>query len=324
MTRRTARALAALTLAALVVVPLVGAAVAPAGGHGNHVTARSQVSPDGSVVVESLFVLDGGYLVLHEGNQRGDPVGHVRLDQGGHRGVTVRTDEEWWASQDGVVPLVAVLHRDAEPGDEFDPEVDTPVSAFGSVASSSFAVEKGDAAVNLVATKFSGHAVDDSVTVPRVALGEDGYLVVRTEDDGGPGEVVGHAAVEAGNHSDVAVPVDREALGSDGDTVYLWVSVVRDDGDGSYDEGDEPVTVGDDPVRSRIQATLGADGGESTVGVNTPTATTGDATSDERTNDSGDAGGDGSGGGGTSTPAVGVLGTLVAVLAAVVLGVRRR
>jgi hypothetical protein len=326
MTRRIPRALVALALAALLVAPLLGTAVGPAAGHGNHVTARPQISPDGSVVVESLFVLDGGYLVLHEGSQRGDPVGHVRLDQGGHRGVTVQVEEDWWASQDETVPLVAVLHRDAERGDDFDPEVDTPVSAFGSVASSSFTVGKGDAPVNLVATKFSGHGVDDAVTVPRVELDGDGYVVVRAEEDGGPGEIVGHAAVEAGNHSDVEVPVDSDALGSDGETVYLWVSVVRDDGDGSYGEADEPVVVGGDPVQSRIQGTLGGDGGELTVGVNTPTDTTsGDAT-DGGTTDSeanGPATTD-SGGEGTSMPAVGVLGTVAAVLAGVILGVRRQ
>lgn len=326
MTRRTARAVAALTLAALLVAPLLGAAVGPVGGHGNHVTARSQVSADGSVVVESLFVLDGGYLVLHEGSQRGDPVGHVRLDQGGHRGVTVQTDEDWWASQEGAAPLVAVLHRDAEGGDDFDPSVDTPVSAFGSVASSSFTVGKGDAPVNLVATKFSGHGVEDAVTVPRVELDRDGYVVVRAEADGGPGEVVGHSAVAAGNHSDVEVPVDADALGEDGETVYLWVSLVRDDGDGAYGEGDEPVVVGDDPVRSRIQATLGGGNGSLDVGVNTPTATTDStdgAATDSTANGSDDADGDDSDEG-TSMPAVGVVGTVAAVLAAVALGVRRR
>lgn len=327
MTRGVPRALAALALAALLVAPLLGAAVGPAGGHGNHVTVRPQVSPDGSVVVESLFVLDGGYLVLHAGSQRGDPVGHVRLDQGGHRGVTVQVDEDWWASQGETVPLVAVLHRDAERGDEFDPEVDTPLSAFGSVASSSFQVGKGDAPVTLVATKFSGHGVDDAVTVPRVALDEDGYVVVRTEEDGGPGEVVGHAAVEAGDHSDVDVPVDRDALGSDGETVSLWVSVVRDDGDGAYGEEDEPVTVGGDPVQSRIQATLGGDGEDLSVGVNTPSETTasdgatGGEASDGGTNDSATTD---SGGEGTSMPGVGVLGAVAALLAAVILGVRRR
>jgi hypothetical protein len=321
----------------LAVSPLLGFGAAPADAHGTHITAGPQVSADGTVVVEEAFLLERGYLVIHEndGGEPGEIIGHTALGEGYHRGVTVSLDESWWADAAETESVVAVLHRDDESGDEFEPEVDTPLSSFGSVAGAEFAVRNGDSPVNVIASSFSGHPVQDTVTVPRTRLADEGYLVVRANDDGEPGEVVGHQSLEAGTHESATVPVDRDALPTNGTNVYLWVTVYRDDGDGAFDaENDDPVTVAESPVQSRIVAVLNATEEDMSVGVNTPESTTTDpATSEDTTSPSdgeidGTTGGsetdDATGGNETGMPAVGVVGTLVAVLAGILLAVRRR
>ncbi|WP_135534449.1 DUF7282 domain-containing protein [Halostella pelagica] len=323
--RRSAVVVVALML---VVAPLLGIGSAPADAHGNHVTAGSQVAADGTVVVEELFILENGYLVIHERDD-GDPgkiLGHVAIESGYHRGVSVSLDESWWDTAADNESLVAVLHRDAEGGDEFDPDADTPVSAFGSLAGAEFDVREGDKPVSVVATSFEGHAVEDSVTVPRVQLADDGYLVVRANEEGEPGEVIGRERLEGGTHENTTVPVDREMLTGNDSTVYLWVSVYNDDGDGAFDaERDDPVTVAGSPVQSRIVAQLNATESDMSVGVNTPEpTTTGAATSHDTTGASDDANDGTSGGEETDTPAVGVVGTVVAVLLGLLLAGRRR
>jgi hypothetical protein len=313
----------------LAVSPVLLLGSAPADAHGAHVTAGSQVSADGTVVVEELFLLERGYLVVHEndGGEPGEILGHVAVEEGYHRGVTVSLDESWWADAADNESGVANLPPHAESGDEFDPAVDTPLSSFGEVAGSEFSVRRGDRPVSVVASSFSGHPVEESVTVPSARLADDGYLVVRTDDGGEPGEVVGRQSLAAGTHENVTVPVDRRALPANGTNAYLWVTVYRDDGDGAFDaEDDGPVTVAGSPVQSRIVAVLNATEGEMSVGANTSEPTTTDpATGADTTTAQSDSEPAGTTGGDeTGMPAVGVVGTLVAVLSGVLLAVRRR
>lgn len=322
------RRAAAALLAVAVVAPLVGPAVAPAGGHGNHLTARAQVSGDGSVVVEQLFLLERGYLAIHESDdgEPGEVVGHVGLESGYHRDVPVRVEDAWWGSASGNESLVAVLHDDAEAGDEFDAEADAPLYSLGSLAADEFPVREGDGSVNVVAMSFSGHTVADSLTVPNARLAADGHLVVRAseEETGDPGEVVGSTSLGPGTHENVTVPIDRESLPGNDTRVSLWVSVYRDDGDGSFDLArDDPVRVDGTPVQSRVSATLGedGDGGGLDVGVNTATPDAGTtAGADDPTASTTSESSDGD----TSMPAVGVVGTLLAVAAGALLAARRR
>jgi len=323
------RRVAAALFVVVLVLPLVGPAVAPAGSHGNHLTARAQVSGDGSVVVEQLFLLERGYLAIHEsdGGDPGEVVGHVGLASGYHRNVAVDVDRSWWESTSGNGSLVAVLHDDAEAGDEFDPETDSTLFSLGTVAADEFAVRQGTGSVNVVAMSLTGRTVGDSLTVPSTRLAEDGHLVVRRSDGetGDPAEVVGTTSLAAGTHENVTVPVNRSRLPGNDTRVSLWVTAYRDDGDGEFDrESDDPVLVGGTPVQSRVSATVveaGADGGSGglDVDVNTATPTTA-ATSTGRTATTTTASGDED----TSMPAVGVVGTLAAVAAGALLAARRR
>ncbi|WP_119071115.1 DUF7282 domain-containing protein [Rubrobacter indicoceani] len=107
------------------------------------------------------------------------------------------------------------------------------------------AAETGSGAVSADLAQvpdIEGEATDGTtVTVPSVALsGGEGWLAVREDDDGEPGEVIGFAPLSSGENEDVNVSLDSPVSGSG----ELYVSVHRDDpADGafSFPEGDPTV-----------------------------------------------------------------------------------
>lgn len=82
---------------------------------------------------------------------------------------------------------------------------------------------------------------DGAVVVDAVALNQEGYVVVRTDDGGRPGEPIGSVPLEPGIHEDVTVPL-TEPL-PDGRTP-LWAAVHTDDGDGTFEPDDDPAVQG--------------------------------------------------------------------------------
>lgn len=82
-----------------------------------------------------------------------------------------------------------------------------------------------------------------TVSVPKVEiLGSSGYVIIHV-DDGGPEEVVGHAAIPAGESTDVVVTLDKRVR-----TGALWAMVHRDAGTVGTFEWPGP----DGPVRPMV------------------------------------------------------------------------
>jgi len=224
-------------------------AVPATGLHGNHVSADAQVVADGTVVVESLFLIEGGFLVIRadDGGNLGDPIGAVYVESGFSKSVTVETNASFWADRDGPVTVHAALH--ADDGDrEFeyreDDLLDSPATGR---ATSAFTVQRGEAPAYVSARTFSGQRIaEPRATVSRVALPEDGSVVVHDATaELGVGDRLGSRDLSAGAHENVSVPLESgylESLSYDEPT-RLWVTVHAD--------GD-PVTVGDHPVRTLI------------------------------------------------------------------------
>lgn len=90
---------------------------------------------------------------------------------------------------------------------------------------------------------------DGRVVVGPAFLVTDGYVVLRADDGGEPGEVLGHAAVDAGPHRRVEVAMDDARWSRFRGTATLWATIHTDDGDGSFDPGDDGLapTVGGVP-----------------------------------------------------------------------------
>jgi hypothetical protein len=273
MTRRLA------LVGCLLVLGTVAAGVAVA--HGNHATARPQVSANGTVVVEQAFLSTSGHLVLHadDGGQPGRVIGHRPLDRGRYTDLQVAIDRTVWRNVSDTTTVWATVHEDDGDG-EFEPGDDSLLFWFGEPAGSRISLRKGDAPVVVVA---GGSASTDTRSVPvqRVALASRGHVVVhgttgtRTDasndsETGTLGRPLGHRTLSAGTHSDVTVPVEVPA--DAGRALSVQVVVHTDDGDGTFDADDEPVLVGGDPVASSYTLELN-DSDQSTPGINTPSPT---------------------------------------------------
>lgn len=259
MIRRRATAWVAL---GLVVAALVAG---PASGHANHVTVDAQVTAGGSVLVETVFAAEEGWLAVHADDE-GDPgavLGARQVESGFRTDVRVEMDDGAASNRTAWV----VLHGSDGDG-SFDPEEDEPLESFGSAVVERFELAVGDRPAVVTAREFRPQeARDGTVVVRRVAMPSDGHLAVHA-DAVGPGDVVGSRALAAGTHENVTVPVNDSFLAGE-ETVTAWAVLHADDGDGTLDAEDAPLRVENEFVGTRF----GVRGGP-TGATGTPTAAT--------------------------------------------------
>ena len=240
-------------LALLLSLALVSSMVAtPVAAHGSHVRADPQVSDDGTIVVESMFSVNGGYLVVHQdqGDQPGRPVGVADIDSGARSNFEIQIDQQYWDEHDGDRTYWIVLHRDQNPDDgEFDPMVDSAVTGLhGSYVAARIPVGKSaDGPARVLAAEYNGQRADSpSVTLSRVQLNQPGYVVLQRVQSGAPAEVVGTRSLDAGTYDDLSVDIDGslfESMSVDG-TQSLAATLHTADGDGSFDADDDTVVGG--------------------------------------------------------------------------------
>lgn len=238
-------------ISAALALALAGAAL-PVAGHGNHLSADSQVSTDGTLVVESVLPTDEAWIVVRadDEGEPGEVLGHapVDADEGLRTDVPVDIDDGTWGNWSGARAVWTVLHTENGDG-EFDPEDDEMSESFGEPAGDRILVRKGDAPAYVTAEEFSPQPSDDGTVVVRAAaLPEDGYVVVRDGTGDGPGDVVGSTALASGVHDNVTVELDATYFGDRAGTFTLWAVGYTDDGSGQYDDADDPVRVGEAPV----------------------------------------------------------------------------
>jgi hypothetical protein len=264
----------ALLLTLAVVLSLVAVA-GSVGTHGNHVEADSQHSADGTVVVEAVRPLLDGFVVLHRDDNGtiGDPIGHRRVDvdDGYQSGFEVEVDDDVWADWNGNQTVWVVFHENT--GDpSFSPEEDPIVTTFGSVPGRSIPVRKADHEASVVAERSSPQAsTGESVTVSRAAIGQDGFLVVRT-DSGSESEVVGVKPLSKGVHENVTVDVNASVFATNRTVVGLHAQLYADDGDGTFTDEDRPIRAGDDVVGSLFLVRHVEANATTTRAVKTPTS----------------------------------------------------
>jgi len=240
--------------------------------HGNHVAVDPQVSADGTVVAETVATLASGFLVLKadDDGRPGEPVGHTYLDGVGFRtDVSVALDA---AAGTDHRRLWAVVHFDDGDG-EFDPAADPSGADRNPAARQSFALGDGDRPVHVLARESDPLATDEgALTVRRVSLARDGYLVAHPIDGD---RVVGRQSLSAGRHDGVRLALDESFLDASDSRFRVRLVAYRDDGDGEFDADDSPVRVGDavvgtDVVVDRERDPAATDDGPSIL---TPTPT---------------------------------------------------
>lgn len=325
-----------------VVLALAGAAL-PVAAHGNHLSADSQVSADGTLIVESVLPIGEAWIVVRadDDGSPGEVLGYAPVDDedGLRTDVPVDIDDEHWADWSDTRTVWIVLHDENGDG-EFDPADDELSESFGEPAGDRLRVRKGDAPAYVTAEEFSPQPSDDGTVVVRsAALPEDGYVVVHDAGDEGPGDVVGSTALASGIHDNVTVELDGEYFGNRDGTFTLWAVVYTDDGSSQFDDADGPVRVGEDSLATAFGVERTA---QQSPTPGTVTATgdgEGDQDDDGDGHDDGHDGGDGHGDhehdDGTATdgddgevigdgPGFGLAGAAVAILATALAARSRR
>ncbi len=269
----------------LALVVLLAAGPAPASAHTNHAAVDSQLSADGTLLVESAFLAEAGFVVVHavaEDGSPGKPLGsrYIPRQAGFRTAVTVEMDPMAWRDTDGPREVWVVVHDDSDGDGTFDPGTDNALSLFGRIAGERATVARGEAPAYVAAEQFAPPVAEGSVSVVTVALPADGYLVLRQNGSDGPGAVVGHVALSAGIHENVTVPLDDQIPGENG-TARLYARLYTDDGDGEFDpNADRLVRAGEEPVGTEFTVETAA-GTTTTDGsavntapaVNTPSPT---------------------------------------------------
>ncbi len=148
-------------------------------------------------------------------------------------GVTVRTDGTRQVTYNGM-PLYYWV-GDSEPGDTNGQGVGDVwfvVNPEPTPAGLQPSVEVADQPVT-----------DGTVTISTVVSAEPGWLVIHAESDGGPGPVVGYAAVNPGTNSAVVVEIDAPAATS---TLLAMLHVDRGSvGTYEFPGDDGPARTGD-------------------------------------------------------------------------------
>jgi hypothetical protein len=104
---------------------------------------------------------------------------------------------------------------------------------------------------------------NDTVVVAKVVSNGPGWIVIHADNNGSPGQVLGHAPVADGENTNVVVDIAQE-----GRTEKLWAMLHADTGTvGTYEfpGGDPPVTVDGNIVMASFQATAMAQAAQATV-----------------------------------------------------------
>ena len=97
-------------------------------------------------------------------------------------------------------------------------------------------------------------ATDGTVTIDQIHANDPSWIVIHADNEGGPGAVIGNAAVSVGDNSDVVVEIDLSMA-----TPILFAMLHQDTGIvGEYEfPGDDaPVKVGDGIVNVPFSAEM--------------------------------------------------------------------
>lgn len=230
----------------------------PVAGHGNYVSTDHQVTDDGTVRIELVVTVTDAVAVLrtNDGGEPGAVIGHRVIGDGFvHPDLEIQIDESHWEPMSGNTTVWVVLHRND--GDEsFDPDEDPALETpEGDIVATQFTVRRSQAGkVNIqVETDHAEETNTSTVTVRRVELATPGYLVVRANEHGTPGRVIGHTPLDAGVHRDITIAYNESYYRHQPEQFSLWIGVHRNDGDESFDPTDDsPILVDGKPIVSQV------------------------------------------------------------------------
>ena len=195
---------------------------------------------NGQIVVERAVSNGPGWLVVHYDNdgELGLIIGFTPLVDGVNEDVVVPLVETAVTPQ-----LHIMLHEDDDPVGEFDfPGGDPQHMYNGRVMDPiTFRINPGNALFTEDQMLQPGDDGNTAVvTIPLVLADIDTWVVLRRDDNGAPGDIIGHVWVPAGVNRDILIKVDPEQV-----TDKLYAVLHHDaDSDQNFDYpegGDQPL-----------------------------------------------------------------------------------
>jgi len=234
-----------------------GIIVAPEFGVEVIVTEDQFVSDDNTVTIPSVTTQQDGWVAIHTDadGAPGPVIGAAQVAAGTTSDVVVELEG------DATDTLWPMLHLDTGEAGVYEfgtvEGADAPVIIDGEVAVTPFSTVPSMRVDNQLVRAADGNEIDGPATVfaESVLAEEDGFLVIHTEADGGPGPVIGFAPVSAGLNTDVEVEVDASMV-----TPRLWPMLHLDTGEegvyefGTVEGADVPVRVNDSVLTFPINA----------------------------------------------------------------------
>ncbi len=245
----------------------------PASAAGIPISVRSQDVSSGQVYVDSVTAPQDGWLLIRkdENGAPGGVLGFAPLHQGLNTAITVaiRTSSKnssdlltstLWAS---VAADPYAMSPFATLPDGIESESSLGYVAFGSTAApaapSQAPAARASSASATSANKIAVGAqdtVNGSVFVDSVTAAQDGWLLIRRDENGAPGGVLGFAAVHQGLNMGMIVDIrSTKKNGEDAITPTLWATLVADS------NANSPFATPDDGVLdlgSQAMATFGS------------------------------------------------------------------
>jgi PGF-CTERM protein len=219
----------------------------------------AQSSGGHSVVVDSAFLPDGGFVVMHDsrladGRAVESVVGSsAYLEPGLHRNVAVTLE----SPLNGSDTLTAMTHRDTNGNELYEfPDADGPYTADGGPV-----VDSGEVTVSASVETSAQPSDGHTVTIDRVDLADGGFVVVHDASlfaGQVEGSVLGASEyLEPGVHEGVQVTLDTPA----NESQLLVPMAHRDtDGDETYEfpDADGPYTANGSAVVDTAEVSVTA------------------------------------------------------------------
>jgi PGF-CTERM protein len=184
------------------------------------VSFQNQSSGGSSVVVDEVFVPEGGFVTMHDSTiADGAVLGSIRgtseyLEAGLHRDVVVHLDDEL----DGDDALFGMAHQDTNDNSEYDfpateGEADGPYTTDGDIV-----MDDGEVTVSAAVSASAQVSDGTTMTIDRVDLAEGGFVTVHDASlfEGAVlDSVVGTSEyLEAGTHTNVEIAFDERLTAS--------------------------------------------------------------------------------------------------------------
>ncbi|WP_394340610.1 DUF7282 domain-containing protein [Natrinema ejinorense] len=235
------------------------------------VSFENQSTGGSSVVVDEIFVPEGGFVTMHDSTiADGAVFESIRgtsayLEAGLHRDVVVHLDDE--LDEDDT--LFGMAHQDTNDNNKYDfpaseGEEDGPYTTDGDIV-----MDDGDVTVSAAVSASAQSSDGTTMTIDRVDLSEGGFVTVHDASlfEGDVfGSVVGTSEyLEAGTHENVEVTFDERLTASqtvvpmahqdtNGDETYDFAASEGED-DGPYTANGEAVV---DTAKLTVPATVDA------------------------------------------------------------------